>query len=198
MRSLTCHCTQMKDLSQSLRAIRQSLDLSQEQLAAKLGVSLATINRWEAGKSKPQRAQQDVIDKLFEEIVADAPPPDELPLVTKRRGMSQNSVLSTKPMEQMLWNAACSIRGEKDAPKFKDYLLPLLFLKRLSDVFAMSLGDVDELLRRSAEIGFVDVEQEGADRLLFNGNLFRRNSVVKSKHVLDSLSASERDRLTAR
>ena len=67
--------------------------------------------------------------------------------------------------------------------------------KRLSDVFAMSLGDVDELLRRSAEIGFVDVEHEGADRLLFNGNLFRRNSVVKSKHVLDSLSASERDRI---
>jgi type I restriction enzyme M protein len=38
-------------------------------------------------------------------------------------------------MEQMLWDAACSIRGEKDAPKFKDYLLPLLFIKRLSDVF---------------------------------------------------------------
>ena len=37
-------------------------------------------------------------------------------------------------MEGMLWKAACSIRGEKDAPKFKDYLLPLLFLKRLSDV----------------------------------------------------------------
>jgi len=33
-------------------------------------------------------------------------------------------------MEQMLWEAACSIRGEKDAAKFKDYLLPLLFLKR--------------------------------------------------------------------
>lgn len=31
-------------------------------------------------------------------------------------------------MEQMLWDAACSIRGEKDAARFKDYLLPLLFL----------------------------------------------------------------------
>ena len=38
-------------------------------------------------------------------------------------------------MEQMLWSAACSIRGEKDAPKFKDYILPLIFIKRLSDVF---------------------------------------------------------------
>ncbi len=35
----------------------------------------------------------------------------------------------------MFWDAACSIRGEKDAAKFKDYPLPLLFLKHLSDVF---------------------------------------------------------------
>src|SRR3546814_5842890 len=38
-------------------------------------------------------------------------------------------------MEQMLWDAACQVRGEKDAPKCKDYLLPLLFIQRLSDVF---------------------------------------------------------------
>lgn len=38
-------------------------------------------------------------------------------------------------MEGILWQAACSIRGEKDAPKFKDYILPLVFVKRLSDVF---------------------------------------------------------------
>jgi type I restriction enzyme M protein len=47
-------------------------------------------------------------------------------------------------MEQMLWDAACSIRGEKDAPKFKDYLLPLLFLKRLSDVFDDEIGRLAE------------------------------------------------------
>ena len=51
---------------------------------------------------------------------------------------------STKPMEQMLWDAACSIRGEKDAAKFKDYLLPLLFLKRLSDVFDDEIGRLAE------------------------------------------------------
>jgi type I restriction enzyme M protein len=50
-------------------------------------------------------------------------------------------------MEQMLWDAACSIRGEKDAAKFKDYLLPLLFLKRLSDVFD------DEIARLAEEYG---------------------------------------------
>ncbi|MEE8441724.1 MAG: class I SAM-dependent DNA methyltransferase [Spirochaetia bacterium] len=53
----------------------------------------------------------------------------------KRRRTSKNDVLTTRSMEQMLWSAACSIRGEKDAPKFKDYILPLVFVKRLSDVF---------------------------------------------------------------
>lgn len=60
-------------------------------------------------------------------------------------------------MEQMLWDAACSIRGEKDAPKFKDYLLPLLFLKRLSDVFD------DEVTRLAEEFGDRDVALEIAE-----------------------------------
>ncbi len=34
-----------------------------------------------------------------------------------------------------LWDAACQIRGAMDAPKFKDVILALVFLKRLSDVF---------------------------------------------------------------
>ena len=60
-------------------------------------------------------------------------------------------------MEQMLWDAACSIRGEKDAPKFKDYLLPLLFLKRLSDVFD------DEIDRLAEEYGDREVALEIAE-----------------------------------
>ena len=44
--------------------LRDHLHLSQEQLAARLNVSFATINRWEQGKSKPQRAQREAIDAL--------------------------------------------------------------------------------------------------------------------------------------
>jgi type I restriction enzyme M protein len=49
--------------------------------------------------------------------------------------------------EQWLWDAACEIRGPLDAPKFKDYILPLVFLKRLSDVFD------DEITRLAGEFG---------------------------------------------
>ncbi|MFA6459319.1 MAG: N-6 DNA methylase [Candidatus Paceibacterota bacterium] len=40
-----------------------------------------------------------------------------------------------KSLEQWIWDAACAIRGAKDASKFKDYILPLIFVKRLCDVF---------------------------------------------------------------
>ena len=55
--------------------------------------------------------------------------------------------------------------------------------------------DADELLRRSQEIGFIDSEADGDERLLFNGNLFRRDNIVKSKRVLDSLTDSECSRI---
>jgi type I restriction enzyme M protein len=44
-------------------------------------------------------------------------------------------MLDIKTLENWLWEASCKIRGEIDAPKYKDYILPLIFLKRLSDVF---------------------------------------------------------------
>jgi len=56
-------------------------------------------------------------------------------------------MLDIKTLETWLWNAACNIRGSVDAPKFKDYILPLVFVKRLSDVFE------DEIKRLSEEFG---------------------------------------------
>src|SRR2546427_6497533 len=50
-------------------------------------------------------------------------------------GRPPETVLTIGALEQWLWDAACSIRGAVDAPKFKDYILPLIFVKRLSDVF---------------------------------------------------------------
>ncbi|WP_438392335.1 hypothetical protein [Caballeronia sp. DA-9] len=66
----------------------------------------------------------------------------------------------------------------------------------IGDAFKMARSDVGEFLRRSSEIGFVD--QEGDDPsniLLFNGNLFKRDSVEKAAKVLSSLSSAEQQRL---
>lgn len=153
---MTHYCYSIHDMNTLETAnlivrLRARLNLSQEQLAARLDVSFATINRWELGKSKPQRVQRDALLALADEVGESAPTSDTLTSPAtetkpsrRRRGVAHSQVLSTKPMEQMLWDAACQIRGEKDAPKFKDYLLPLLFIKRLSDVF-------DDEVQRLAE-----------------------------------------------
>jgi type I restriction enzyme M protein len=122
-----------REIPEILKLLRNKLALSQEDLAAKLGVAFSTLNRWENGHSVPRGKAKQAIFELMSEM--------ELEGVNgaahgrKRGRASRDDVLTTKAMEQMLWTAACSIRGEKDAPKFKDYILPLIFAKRLSDVF---------------------------------------------------------------
>ncbi len=128
-----------EDTAALIRELRSRLKFSQEELAQHLNVSFATVNRWENGKARPQGAAREAINKLADEVggeplvlrAADEPPGPR----RRKRGTTRSTVLSHKSMEQMLWGAACSIRGEKDAPKFKDYILPLIFIKRLSDVF---------------------------------------------------------------
>ena len=66
--------------------------------------------------------------------------------------------LELSTLESWLWEAACAIRGPVDAPKFKDYILPLVFLKRLSDVFE------DEIAHLAREYGGFDQTQRLVDQ----------------------------------
>ena len=173
----------------TLQAIRARLDLTQEQLAERLGVSFATVNRWEGGVTRPQKAARTAIAALAAEAGIDTTEQvvDEVESaarVTRRRSRRRKvDGPTTKPMEQMLWDAACSIRGAKDAAKFKDYLLPLLFLKRLSDVFD------DEIERLAQEFGDRAVAQEIAesdhDLLRFYLPTEARWSVVNGREAHD-------------
>ncbi len=52
-----------------------------------------------------------------------------------------------KSLEQWLWDAACTIRGPQDATRFKDYILPLVFTKRLCDVFDDEVNRVAEKVK---------------------------------------------------
>ena len=83
-------------------------------------------------------------------------------MATRRRKDSneraQSGDLDLKTLEQWLWDAACQVRGPLDAPKFKDYILPLVFLKRLSDVFD------DEVQRVADEVGDTETAQTIIDQ----------------------------------
>ena len=62
-------------------------------------------------------------------------------------GSGKAATSKDKSLETWIWDAACSIRGAQDAPKYKDFILPLIFTKRLCDVFD------DEVNRIAEEVG---------------------------------------------
>lgn len=64
---------------------------------------------------------------------------------------ARDEQLDIPALETWLWDAACAIRGATDAPRFKDFILPLVFYKRLSDVFD------DEVARHAADFGGEEV-----------------------------------------
>ena len=189
---------QAASLPATLRAIRAKLNLTQEQLAERLGVSFATVNRWEGGGSKPQRAATEAILALAAEAGIEGEPVDvpvAAPAMPRhRRGRAAALAPTTKPMEQMLWDAACSIRGEKDAAKFKDYLLPLLFLKRLSDVFDDEIGRLAEEYGDRATA--LEIAESDHSLLRFYLPLEARWAVISGREAFD-WPFDERGRPTA-
>lgn len=49
--------------------------------------------------------------------------------------------ISLDEMKQFLWGAATRLRGQIDAAGYKEYIFPLLFFKRISDVYDEQYGD---------------------------------------------------------
>jgi hypothetical protein len=71
-----------------------------------------------------------------------------------------------------------------------------LAAEKLSDTYKLGNDEVFQILEDAEAIGFVDAESVGSgEKLLFNGNLFRRDEANKIKAVLDSLSAAEQARI---
>jgi hypothetical protein len=59
-------------------------------------------------------------------------------------------------------------------------------VQKIGDEHKLTSNQTKDFLDRAEAIGFVDIEGEGEDRLLFNGNLFRHESVQKTQKVLAS------------
>lgn len=62
-----------EELSKKIKAIRQYLKLSQEELAHKLGVSFTSVNRWENGQTKPSKLARKQLEALCKECGYEMP-----------------------------------------------------------------------------------------------------------------------------
>jgi type I restriction enzyme M protein len=105
--------------------------------------------------------------------------------------------LDVSTLEGWLWEAACVVRGPLDAPKFKDYILPLIFLKRLSDVFE------DEVERLGGEFGgkeiAADLVEQDHELVRFyvppkaRWQEIRQKTVGLAEHLTDGVRAVSRE-----
>ena len=60
--------------------------------------------------------------------------------------------MSNKKLEELLWGAAEFLRGQIDASDYKQYVFPLLFYKRLSDVYLEEYNEAMELHEGDADV----------------------------------------------
>lgn len=61
---------QTENFPEVVKELRKQLGLSQEELAHALGVSFATVNRWENGKTTPSKLARRQLDWFRREHVA--------------------------------------------------------------------------------------------------------------------------------
>ncbi len=59
----------MEIFSDKLKHCRSRLGWSQEQLARNVGVSLNTVQRWEAGKTKPSPLAMDKLGNILKDVL---------------------------------------------------------------------------------------------------------------------------------
>ena len=83
--------------------LKELTNLSQTQLAQKLGVSFATLNSWINGRSQPRRSAQERIDQLLQKYTGHAiTPPDAL--LTKKRLLADKSKKHPSVIQKIIAN----------------------------------------------------------------------------------------------
>ena len=77
-------------------------------------------------------------------------------------GPKEVKPISLDELEKYLWGAAVLLRGQIDATSYKEYIFPLVFFKRLCDVFDEAYGEAMILSDGDDEYARLDAEQRVA------------------------------------
>ena len=77
-------------------------------------------------------------------------------------GPKEVKPISLDELEKYLWGAAVLLRGQIDTTSYKEYIFPLVFFKRLCDVFDEAYGEAMVLSDGDDEYARLDAEQRVA------------------------------------
>jgi len=106
-------------------------------------------------------------------------------------------VVSSPAIEEVLWNTADQLRGHMDAAEYKHVVLGLIFLKYISDAFAIQYSKV---LAQYGEDGAEDRDEYVADGVFWVPREARWDSLKASakqsdigKRIDEAMSALERE-----
>ncbi len=126
-----------------IREIVDARDISRYRFWKQTGLDRATAYRLYNDPSYiPSEPVLEKICKAYglrtEDLLKEESDPIAAPIVTQtfspQRAVGEEH-LTLSELETWFWAAACAIRGAADAPRFMDFILPLVFYKRLCDVF---------------------------------------------------------------
>ena len=93
-------------------------------------------------------------------------------------------------MYAWIWDAACSIRGAQEAPKFKDFILPLVFTKRLCDVFD---DELNRIAKEGRTVLFVSHNAHAIRALCTRAIMLKDGMVHADGKPLEVLTQYERE-----
>ena len=74
-------------------------------------------------------------------------------------------MLTQKELEKYLWGAATTLRGTIDAGDYKQYIFPLLFFKRISDVYDEDVRETTVNIGQALQNAMRAIEQANPDTL---------------------------------
>jgi type I restriction enzyme M protein len=99
--------------------------------------------------------------------------------------------VSNKKLEDLLWGAAEFLRGQIDASDYKQFVFPLLFFKRLSDVYEEELTDAlkqtgDDELARSNMFHRFKIPEQAQWELIRNTSKNVGEAIQNSLRLIES------------
>ena len=90
----------MSSTARRLRGLRTSLDLSQEQLARRLGVSFATVNRWETGRTAMSTRAARALAAFEAQVRTEGPAAADGPATAVNPAEAEDSATAPVPAAQ--------------------------------------------------------------------------------------------------